>query len=787
MSKDIYSKLVNLAKVKLNETNQIIIDSEEVTNFIVDNNYLLRALNLNEEKTMIRTNIGINENINNISSEAKLPILKWFQALTIKAEFNIKIFTIGIESNLNNFKKKLLRCKKQNLLIVINNFNGQSEDMCTAIKDIIRDINTCLSAKKKNNVTIVIFSKTYEELKDIKFNNIIRMDRLDKNDIYKLAVNSNEFKGLQFDDFEKVYELNAGNWDGTFSTLRIIKSDNFKLDEESLDKLLDKLLKKINDKIKFEKISADKVLKLFTVFPKLFDPYEVTKLDFNITEYELEEGIQILERLVVLKKENEKSKYYSMIQLLKDNLLRRNEKTKKELFNIYYKYLVKFSPLEYQRKIDVQTNYLHDIEELKFQYLLQYEYYFINKMNENIVELKNIISKNNVLSKLDEMFTDISSFNYLDKTKSLYFKYASENKKINAFFLKKDIEYYSIAYNSYSDLKSLCDKLYEIIIEEKIFNEDPFYKVLFLIILIPQYIDKFNEEEKTNTLLKELKEIKNQKNSEEVTKNVELYSHILKRKSYLLKDTFSAIIDCKSALAFFEEAKNIDEMYMTLNTLMCLEIINDNMSAAFEYKERILQLNLCDDKKTILQYYKSEMNFILLDIFNDNLDNNAAINKYKDILNAEKNLSNTVQSILCLNICALSLENDDIATYEEYKNKAQEINKVEDIASLDDKSINNFYSYYFVWFEFGKNILQNNIDKARDIYIKLKDFIPTIYIKESKIFDKKYKSYEDIFNNTIKSGKEFSNYALNKKSNIKEARFFFRGSMLTDIHHTSIL
>ena len=61
-------------------------------------------------------------------------------------------------------------------------------------------------------------------------------------------------------------------------------------------------LKKINDKIKFEKISADKVLKLFTVFPKLFDPYEVTKLDFNITEYELEEGIQILERLVVLKK-----------------------------------------------------------------------------------------------------------------------------------------------------------------------------------------------------------------------------------------------------------------------------------------------------------------------------------------------------------------------------------------------------------------------------------------------------------------------------------------------------
>lgn len=787
MSKDIYSKLVNLAKVKLNKTNQIIIDSEEVTNFIVDNNYLLRALNLNEEKTMIRTNIGINENINNISSEAKLPILKWFQALTIKAEFNIKIFTIGIESNLNNFKKKLLRCKKQNLLIVINNFNDQSEDMCTAIKDIIRDINTCLSTKKKNNVTIVIFSKTYEELKDIKFNNIIRMDKLDKNDIYKLAVNSNEFKGLQFDDFEKVYELNAGDWDSTFSTLRIIKNDNFKLDEESIDKLLDKLLNKINDSIRFDKVNADRVLKLFTVFPKLFDPYEVTKLDFNITEYELEEGIQTLERLVVLKKENEQSKYYSMIQLLKENLLKRNEKTKKEFFNIYYKYLVKFFPLEYKRKIDVQSKYLNDIEELSFQYLLQYEYYFINNIQEGINDLKNNVYKNNNLPITNEMLNDISNFDYSIQNKSLYNKYSSNYKKVNAFFLKKDIEYYSVAYTNYKELKFLCDQLFDLVVEDKIFCEDPFYKIICLIILIPQYIDKFNDEKKTNILLKELKEIEKNENSEEITKNVELYSHILDRKSYLLKDVLSAISDCKSALAFFEEAKNIDEIYMTLNTLMCLEIINDNMSAAFEYKERILQLNLCDDKKSILQYYKSEMNFILLDIFNDNLNNNAAINKYKDILNAEKNLSNTVQSILCLNICALSLENDDITTYEEYKNKAQEINKVEDIASLDDKSINDFYLYYFAWFEFGKNILQNNIDKARDIYIKLKDFIPTIYIKESKIFDKKYKSYEDIFNNTINSGKEFSNYALNKKSNIKEARFFFKGFMLTDIHHTSIL
>lgn len=787
MSKDIYSKLVNLAKVKLNETNQIIIDSEEVTNFIVDNNYLLRALNLNEEKTMIRTNIGINENINNISSEAKLPILKWFQALTIKAEFNIKIFTIGIESNLNNFKKKLLRCKKQNLLIVINNFNDQSEDMCRAIKDIIRDINACLSSKKKNSVTIVIFSKTYEELRDIKFNNIIRMDKLDKNDIYKLAVNSNEFKDLQFNDFEKVYELNAGNWDSTFSTLRIIKNDNFKLDEESLDKLLDKLLNKINDSIRFDKVSADRVLKLFTVFPKLFDPYEVTKLDFNITEYELEEGIRTLERLVVLKKENEQSKYYSMIQLLKENLLKRNEKTKKEFFNIYYKYLVKFFPLEYKRKIDVQSTYLNDIEELSFQYLLQYEYYYINNIQEGINDLKNNVYKNNNLPITNEMLNDISNFDYSIQNKSLYNKYSSNYKKVNAFFLKKDIEYYSVAYTNYKELKFLCDQLFDLVVKDEIFNDDPFYKIICLIILIPQYIDKFNDEEKTNLLLKELKEIEKNKNSEEITKNAELYSHILDRKSYLLKDVLSAISDCKSALAFFEEVKNIDEIYMTLNTLMCLEIINDNMSAAFKYKERILQLNLCDDKKSILQYYKSEMNFILLDIFNDNLNNNAAINKYKDILSTEKNLSNTVQSILCLNICALSLENDDIATYEEYKNKAQEINKVEDIASLDDKSINNFYSYYFAWFEFGKNILQNNIDKARTIYIKLKDFIPTIYIKESKIFDKKYKSYEDIFNNTIKSGKEFSNYALKKKSNIKEARFFFRGFMLTDIHHTSIL
>ena len=409
-------------------------------------------------------------------------------------------------------------------------------------------------------------------------------------------------------------------------------------------------------------------------------------------------------------------------------------------------------------------------------------------MNENIDEMIRKIDSNYDIENLKRIFKDVSNFDRSGDSECFYDKYICNNNKINAFWLKKDIEYYSTLNSDYKKLKKLCDKLYEIIIKEKDFEDDLLYKAIYLITLIPQYVDKFNDIDKTNTLLSEMNGLDRQFCSQETYDNIELYRNILNRKSYLLKDSLSAVSDCKLSLKYFEENNNLQELYMTLNTLMCLEIVNDNLKSALEYRNRISRLELSENMKENLQYYKSEMNFILLDFFDGTIDKKSAVKKYEEIFN-NKNilLSKTSKNILCLNICALSLENNDIDTYKKYKKIFEKENEVDEVVDFENNLVDDFYLYHFAWFEFGLNIMENNKKNAKFIYNKLNSLVPTIYRKESDILNKKYILYKDIFQYMPLNGERFSNYIFHKKTNIREARFFFRGFMLSDIHHTSIL
>lgn len=783
---NINDKLNILDEVKLNKVNNIIIESDDLVNFIVDSKCLIKHLKLDEAQTAIISNLGESTNIYSLISDISTRKIKIFDYIKIKPTIKIGPISIGIETNTKNLVKKLMKGKEKNIVIVLNDFNNQEEDMRSCISNIGYNINQYLEDYNKDSITILLFSKNQDDIKVIKNCSLIEIDNLNADDIYNLAINCTEFKNLPYDEFKKVYELNSGNCNKTFFTLRLLKNDNYRLNNETVDNLINKLIKKVNDEIKFKDTNTGYVLRLFSVFPRLFDPYEVIKLDSKIEESELERNIDILEKLIVLKKENVDTNYYSMIQVLKENIFNQNLKNRKTIFETYYKYLTKYFPLEFQRKIDLQTNYLHDIDEIKFQYLLKYEYYYTNQMHDNIDDLFNYIDSNDDLNELKSMFNDASYFNY-NRLSSLSDKYACNNKKLNAFWIKKDIEYFSTSNNDYVKLKNLCDILYNIVIEDKIFDEDPFYKVLYLIVLIPQYIDKFNDEDKTNKLLQELEETDKQPCSNETRENIELCKNILYRKSYLFKNVDSAIFDCKVSLKYFKMKNNIPELYMTLNTLMCLEIVEDKIESAIKRKEQIEILDLDKSIKDEYQYYKTEMNFILLDIFDNKIDNKHAIDRYERILYDNKDISKTTINIICLNICALSLESDDICTYKKYKDKIQKINGIDEIVDFENQSIDNFYIYHFSWFEFGLKIMEGKIEEAKNIYKRLNDFIPTIYKKDGEILYKKHKLFNDIFKNKSLNGEQFSNYIFNKKTNVREARFFFRGFMLSDIHHTSLI
>ena len=223
---------------------------------------------------------------------------------------------------------------------------------------------------------------------------------------------------------------------------------------------------------------------------------------------------------------------------------------------------------------------------------------------------------------------------------------------------------------------------------------------------------------------------------------------------------------------------------MTLNTLLSLSIVNGDLEKATNYKNKIIKLK---NKTNLPQYYKSEMNFILLEIFeNSDLNYEVIRDKYLSIL-VNKYISLTTKNIIYTNLSAISLEYGKIENYEQYKKTINNINNIDDISNMKDESIDDFYRYYFAWFEFGKNIMVGNLENAKNIYIQLNDFIPTIFKGDETILKLKYRYYKDIFDEKNLTGKDFSRFIVDKKNNYKDWTFFSRGFMLTDIHHTSIL
>ncbi|XZM35159.1 hypothetical protein ACSXAY_19025 (plasmid) [Clostridium perfringens] len=763
------------SKIKYNKCNKIIFKDSEILN-IVFNTYDI-TYNSDFKNCYIFSDV---KKYNNLEFYENNKYFNKFSKIIIPISLNLFMLSIGIQTETKKIEKEILKNKHKDILIIIENLELLSSDMQDFIILLIKHKDTFLKKYSKKSITI-IYGTTYENSKfcNSLFDEVIMFPELNIKELFNLTTTYNEFKNIDYDKFEEIYQINLGNFNNTISTLRISKDFNYIISKQTLDTLLNNMICKVDENIHFKKISNQKVLKLFSIFPNYFDPYEVSNIDIAIDKYELEKNLIILENLFVLFKDELNYSEYRMLEQLKKKLLNSDEYLKKELFELYYQYLIDFYPIDFRRKIEIQLKYLKDEQEILYQYLLWYEYYFFNKMNYNIEQLIKEFETLDLKIYYKKIFRNISNFKYSSNYESLYKLYKNTNDKLNAFLLKKDIEYYSINTNNHINLKSLCDILYKVIIRKDYLKTDCLMRAIYLILLIPQYIDKFNDLDKAEKLIDEFNSL--EPKSELIKEHIEYYKNILNRKSYLFQSTDIAIDDCKKALCYFESKQDLIESYMTLNTLLSLHLINDEINMSKIYKNKILKIKKDID---LPQYYKSEMNFILIDVFESATANyKMIVNQYLKIL--KKDITTTSKNIIYTNICALSLENNDLINYAKYKKIFENLNNIEDVSNIKDESVDDFYRYYFAWFEFGKNLINKNKVEATKIYISLKDFIPCIYKSESKILNLKYHLYKDILNEDIHSGKEFSSFVLKKKNNYRSWKFFSRGFMLSDIEHTS--
>ena len=712
---------------------------------------------------------------------------KFFNRLSkIKIQFsiNILISSIGITTKINEVEKKLLKNSYKNILILIEDWNYLSNDTQSFLISLIKQKDKYKNKYKKDSITLICGCVNGTNvLSDSLFNNIFTIPKLSLDDAFDLILsNYKEFIDIEKSSFAQIYYLNSGKFEDIVFLLQITKINGYRVSKDLLNHALEDMLDMIDENISFTNISQRKVIRLFSVFPKYFDPYEIINIEINLDKYELEKNLVILEKLFILFKRDVSQSEYKLLEQFKIKLLNVDYSVIKEVFSLYYQYITEFYPLDYRRRIDILSSYLQNEDELLYQYVSLYEYYRINNMSDQIEEIKIEVQTSQIEESKKKIFQGICDFEYSKEEFSMYNIFVTDNTSLNALLLKMDIEFNSVISANSEELKFFCDLLYRIVKKEDFLKYDPIKKVIYCSLLIPQFIDKFNNFEKADSLFEEFETL--EPRSPEIKKYIEFYKNVLYRKSFLFFNTTISINKSLKALKFFKTLEEYKEEYMTLNTLLALSIINGDLEKATNYKNKIIKLK---NKDNLPQYYKSEINFILLEIFkNPDLSYEIIRDKYLSILK-NKDISLTTQNIIYTNLSAISLEHDEVESYEQYKNMINNINSIDDISNIRDESIDDFYRYYFAWFEFGKNMLLGNLDKAKSIYMKLNNFIPTIFRNEEAILKLKYIYYEDIFEEKNLTGKDFSTFIFDKKNNHKDRIFFSRGFMLTDIHHTSIL
>lgn len=768
-----HSQLFNA--IEKNKNYKIIFEDSQLLNSLFD------SMDFESKFDYIVSDLN---KYNNVSQYESNKFFNRFSKIKIQVSINIFITSIGISTKVNEVEKRILDNNSKNILILIEDWISLSNDTQSFLISLIKQKDKYALKYKKDSITFICgFVNENNEISASLFDNIFKISKLSVDDSFDLIQKSyKEFKDIEKSSFYEIYYINSGKFENIVFLLQITKTNSYKVSKETLDKALENMLDLVDKNIKFTNISQRKVIGLFSVFPKYFDPYEITNIEVNLDKCELEKNIAIFEKLFISFKRDISQTEYKLLEQLKNKLLKANDSIRKEVFSLYYQYLTEFYPLDYKRRINLLFSYLKNYDELLYQYVSLFDYYYINNLNDQVEKIKIEVQTSQLEESKKKIFIDICDFKYSKKHTSMYNIFETDNSSLNALLLKKDIEFNSVISANSEELKYFCDLLYSIINKEDFLKYDPLKKGIYYILLIPQFIDKFNDFDKANKLIEKFEALEPRAN--ETKEQIEFYKNVLYRKSFLFNSTAVSINKSLKALKFFKILGDDKELYMTLNTLLSLSIVNGDLEQATNYKNEIIALK---NKMNLPQYYKSEMNFILLEIFkNPALKYEVIKDKYMYILK-NKNISLTTKNIIYTNLSAISLEYGEIENYENLKNIINDINNIDDISNIKDESIDDFYRYYFAWFEFGKNIIIGDLEVARNIYEQLNDFIPTIFKSNEKILKLKYMYYKDIFEEKNLTGKDFSRFIVHKKNNYKDWTFLSRGFMLTDVHHTSIL
>ena len=733
----------------------------------------LSKIGINGNGTELYSDFGDND----ITDEYKFSFAeKFFKPISMSINNSIPGFgTAGISLKYDSIeieRKILNNNNNYRLIFLIQHWEWLGNELKLFF---IRLINNISYYEKKYNKSIVIVVGGMDlKNSDINFSKNFDIHHFELNDLKNTLGNILQTLNISDDLVDTLYPLTKGNLEKIYNFISLSHNNS------KIEKLLDDLLNTIETDFRENKIDIDFIYQL-SVLPEYFNPYDAEEY-FNLKTFQIEKAIDILKKLLVLIPVKNRTNFYSLILIMKDKLLLTVEKGQKEIYRRYYHYLCGKEPFNYRLKIEILAKLKESQEYLLSLYLLWYEH--LLNQNEILESEKNSLNRLEFLTEeTKSVFFKCINHKYTNDANSLYTEILPESSLLASILLKNDINFQGNTSQDFS-FKSLCDTLYENIFAES--NKDiiiePVHYLSCIYMLLPHLIDKLNEVDKFQVLNENI--VKKFYTTKDIEQSAQYLENIYLRKSFLYKDNDRSINDANKALKFFTDIDDKIEQYYTLGSLLGLLLVSSNYERAKQVKYEIEALS---DKHNLPVYWKSKNNFVVLDFLSGvKGDFDYWKSQFERIIN-EYELNDISKHLIYTNLCSISLYYSKIEEYRCYKTILEELMRVEDLADLDDTSIDDFYRYYFGWFEFCLLLLENKHQQAKNKYNQLEGFSPVIFESDKKLLVEKHRRYKKILESDIETGKEFSDFISQTKFSSREWNYFRRGLMLTDIQYTSAL
>ena len=711
---------------------------------------------------------------NDITDEYKLSFTeKFFKPVSMSVNSSIPGFGtagIALKYDSTRIENKILdNSNNYRLIFLIQHWEWLGSELQLFFIRLIN--NTSHYEKKYNKSIIIVVGGTEFKSNYIRFSKNFDVHHFDLKDTLGNIIQTSNISDNLVDT---LYPLTKGNLEKIYNFI-LLSQNNSKI-----EKLLDDLLNTIETDFRKNKIEIDFIYQL-SILPEYFNPYDAEEY-FNLKTFQIEKAIDILKKLLVLIPVKNRTNFYSLILIMKDKLLLTVEKGQKEIYRRYYHYLCGKEPFNYRLKIKILSRLKESQEYLLSLYLLWYEHL----LNQNEIlesEKKSLYKLEFLTEETKSIFFKCIKYKYTDGTNSLYKEILPENSLLSSILLKNDINFQGNTSQDFS-FHSLCDTLYENILVEsaKDVIVEPIHYLSCIYMLLPHLIDKLNEIDKFQVLNENI--VKKFYTTKDIEQNAQYLENIYLRKSFLYKDNDRSINDANKALKFFNDVDDETEQYYTLGSLLGLLLVSSNYERANQVKQEIETLS---DKHNLPLYWKSKNNFVVLDFLSGmEGDFDYWKSQFESIV-TEYELNDVSKHLIYTNLCAISLYYSKTKEYRRYKTILEELMGVEDLADLEDTSIDDFYRYYFGWFEFCLLLLESKHRQAKNKYNQLKDFSPIIFNSNKKLLIEKHRRYKKIFESNVKTGKEFSEFLSQSKFASREWNYFRRGLMLTDIQYTSAL